>query len=258
MKYALLAALLLLPTAYARETVLLTGFTPFGRAQRNNSWEVAQAAAQNLRQQRPDLDVHTCLLDTTFRQAAVELDACIQALPTTPAFVLSLGEGPCKVHFETQVYNLDHNPKRPGISPDNEGVYYTNHTIIPGAPFRVGLAWNPQAAYCSLSPKERAFVKVSSTPGNFVCNNAAYQTSFRHPEINFAFTHVIGQACGGNRREMIAKATNIVTKTVLSQLPQTQVVRLPVDRGGIEEMSRAATSDCEKQFYADWLKNLFK
>ncbi len=249
--------------APARELVLISGFEPFGRTNgTNNSWVVAEEAARQLRAK--GVDARTCLLPTVYDRGAEKLEECVSLLPRTPDLVLSLGEGPCQVHLETQVYNLDHNPRRPGISPDNEGVRRTRRTIIPGAPFNLGLRLDAQAIYCSLTPEQQAFTKVSTTPGNFVCNNAAYRFSHAHPELPYGFVHVPAQTCRGEA-ELRVRAASVVQGLVEGHLrAQAQAprgwphpgndLRLPTQRQVVRGLL-SGQQGCHRQFIEEWLQN---
>ena len=258
--YVAILALVVGLCAHAKEVVLVSGFDPFGGARTNASWIVAEALAARF-QNDPNIEVHTCLLPTTYRGAYPKLKECYDRLPSAPVLVLSLGEGPCKLNLETQVYNLDNNPGRlmGSSAPDNEGVRRTRRTIVAGAPFSVGLRINAAEAYCSLTPAERTETEISSTPGNFVCNNAAFQFTWNHPEVPFTFAHVTGQNCRnrlGKIEQNIAELTTIIHQqvTAANQLPRSQMPhpsntqRMPISRDAINEQ-RSEASGCEADFW---------
>lgn len=256
--------------AQAREVVLLSGFGPFGGYRTNSSWMIAQSLAQRL-SANPDIDVHTCLLPTTYAGAYPKLQDCYERLPAQPTLVLSMGEGPCELTLETQVYNMDHNPRgsllRGGSNPDNAGVRRFRRTIIAGAPFSVGLRVDAEAAFCSLTAQEEASTAISATPGNFVCNNAAFQFTWNHPEVPFTFAHVIGQKCDGRDGKIAATIVKL-EKIVLNQLAQHRAsprsemphpsnsVRLPVNRSDIVLRREQALPGCAQSFWSKLLSDL--
>lgn len=257
--------LLVAGLAQARPLVLLTGYEPFGPAKTNNSWEVAKAVAQRFAG-RADVAVQTCRLPTTYAGGFLKLEECYQALPEAPTMVLSLGEGPCEVHLETMMYNLDHNPQGNGNAADNDGVRFTRHTIVDGGPWSVGLRLDVEGLYCSLSKDVRDFVKVSAQPGNFVCNNNAYQFTLKHPDVAFSFAHVSSQACGGEARKR-ARSIEVIAQVVEAQLTLAAAaprdswphpsndLRLATSRDEVSAMLGSAQG-CERDFLRAWLRDL--
>jgi len=243
--------------AQARDLVLVTGFDPFGGARVNHSWVVAQSI-RDIFQNDPNIEIALCQLPTTYAGAYPKLAECYNNLPQAPLFVLSLGEGPKELNLETQVYNMDHNPRGNGNAADNAGARRNRSPIIAGAPFNVGLRVDVAALYCALSPAERATTVVSATPGNFVCNNASYQFTSLHPEVPFTFAHVVGQKAKNIQaklRAMPRTLSTIIRRQVeLSKLPAgptphvTNSIRMPIKRDDLAPI-RAQSSGCELEFY---------
>lgn len=252
--------------AKARDIVLLSGFEPFGGARTNNSWVIVQALQKRF-ENHPSIEIQTCLLPTTFQGAFPKLEECFKQLPQSPLMVLSLGEGPCELNLETQVYNMDHNPRRlfGGPSPDNAGERRNRQPIIPGAPFNMGLRLDVASLYCSLTQSERDFVVASATPGNFVCNNAAYQFTSAHPDVSFSFAHVTSQSC---KKDQVARRKlniDILEKLIkknleLSSTPPTDaphlsnLLRLPVNKAEVSSILENAEG-CQKEFWEKLLKD---
>lgn len=263
----ILSILLISLASKARDIVLLSGFEPFGGARSNNSWVIAETIQKRF-ENHPNLEIHTCLLPTTFEGAFPKLDECFNQLPKAPIMVLSLGEGPCELNLETQVYNMDSNPRRRfgrGPSPDNAGVRRNRQPIIPGAPFNVGLRLDVASLYCSLNQTERDFVIASATPGNFVCNNAAYQFTSAHPEVPFSFAHVTSQSCKKNQESKRKLNIDILEKVIIKNLELTNstplnaphasnLLRLPTNKADVIDQMRDEVG-CKKKFWGKLLKD---
>lgn len=254
--------------AQAKDVVLVTGFDAFGGAKKNHSWVIAESISA-LFQNDPEIEVVICQLPTTYAGAYPKLAECYDQLPKAPAFVLALGEGPCELNLETQVYNLDHNPKKliGGSDPDNDGVHRNRRAIIAGAPFHLGLRVDVGSLYCALSPQERATTMISATPGNFVCNNASYQFTTAHPEVPFTFAHVVGQKCENKPAKLRAMPLTLakvirqqvaLTKAPAGSTPHVaNTIRMPVFRSELSEARNSATG-CEKEFYGKLHADMIK
>src|SRR5690606_7121788 len=111
--------------AQAKDTVLLSGFDPFGGVSVNNSWNIAQQVAARLQSTR-DVAVKTCLLPTSYARAIPALEKCLAEMNEKPTLVVSLGAGPCNVKWETRAHNKDHD-----YGPDNDGVSRKRQVIVP-------------------------------------------------------------------------------------------------------------------------------
>lgn len=259
----ILGSLLLTGQVCAKDIVLLSGYEPFGKAKTNNSWIIAKAVAEKFKNS-DSIEVHTCLLPTTYAGGYPKLEECFGQLPAAPALVLSLGEGPCVLNLETQVYNMDHNPAGNGNAADNAGVRRVRQTILPDGPFNLGLRLDVGALYCSLSKTERDFVEVSATPGNFVCNNSAYQFTNAHPEVPYSFAHVTSQACKKEAPKRALTVT-ILEKVILKQLElvKSQPGSAPHVGNSVRMMTHKAQTKealpsaqgCDKEFLTKLLKD---
>lgn len=253
-----LLALLIAAPLWARETVLVSGFDPFGGSTDNNSWRVAQA----LKTELPEVDVVTCLLPTSYARAVPALEECLKALPAPPDLVLSLGEGPCRVKWETRAHNRDHDR-----GPDNDGVSRRRRTIDPRGPKELGLRLNYGALWCALEASEKKLVQVSTSPDNFVCNHTAYRTGLLLPEMMYGFVHVPNTRCETKTPGITAAAIKLLSKMVRTQLEVLDThasrlewptrlngTRLASEARSVRSLTAQATETCEAEFLQEWLR----
>jgi pyroglutamyl-peptidase len=189
---------LLSTIAFARETVLVTAFEPFGGRKLNNSALVAAELAANFGK---DWDYHVCVLPVEYDRAAESAKKCFAALGKKPALVLSTGEGDCTVRAEIRAHNLDDTP---GF-PDNGGLVRENHVIEPGAPAHQPLTLPVPEMVCAARTAAKPLVQVraSISPGYFVCNATAFRLArfFEPQRIRFGFVHLpVAGDCGSSPR----------------------------------------------------------
>lgn len=245
--------------SWAIETVLISSFDPFGGASYNNSTRIAQEVKLNLGN---NVEVVTCLLPTSYERAIPALEKCLNEMKTPPDLVVSLGEGPCKVKWETRVHNRDHDH-----GPDNDGISRRRRTIIAGAPKELGLRLNYSAMWCSLNPDEKNLVQVSIDPENFVCNNTAYRFSYAHPDQMYGFIHVPRTSCEIKNPGITQKSSELVAKMIREQLAvlvsdnsrldlprSSNSTRLATDSFAVRSMQRDTYQVCEEEFLKRWLK----
>ena len=183
--------------AFARETVLVTAFEPFGGRKLNNSALVAAELAANFGK---DWDYHVCVLPVEYDRAAESAKKCFEAMGKTPALVLSTGEGDCTVRAEIRAHNLDDTP---GF-PDNGGLIRENHVIEPGAPVNQPLTLPVPEMVCAARTGSKSVVRASVSPGYFVCNATAFRLAryFGPKGIRFGFVHLpVAGDCGSSPRE---------------------------------------------------------
>lgn len=163
-------------------TLLLTGFEPFGGETLNPSWQVARALegcvldAGDGRLARVSARELPCV----FGDALRTLERALQNL--RPTLVLALGQagGRCDLSLERVAINIDD-----ARIPDNAGAQPVDEPVVPGGP----------AAYFSTLPikamvhalREAGLpASVSQTAGTFVCNHVFYGLQHR----------LDGQGCG--------------------------------------------------------------
>lgn len=197
--------------AFARETVLITAFEPFGGRKLNNSALVAAELAANFGK---DWNYHVCVLPVEYDRAAEAAKSCFAALGKKPALVLSTGEGDCTVRAEIRAHNLDDTP---GF-PDNGGLIRENHVIEPGAPAHQALTLPVPEMVCAARTEAKPLVRPSISPGYFVCNATAFRMArfFAPKGIRFGFVHLpVAGDCGSSPRQG-AEALHKMVKQVLA------------------------------------------
>ena len=165
------------------ETILLTGFEPFGGESVNPSWEIARA-----------LDGWTCegrtvravRLPCAFGDALRTLDEALDA--HRPELVMCLGQagGRAEISIERAALNVDD-----ARIPDNLGRQPIDAAVVAGGP----------AAYFSTLPIKAlahdmrgagVAAAVSNSAGTFVCNHVFYALMHR-----LATTPALAGARGG-------------------------------------------------------------
>jgi pyrrolidone-carboxylate peptidase len=244
---------------WAKESVLISSFDPFGGSSYNNSNRIAREVKTHLSE---TVDVMTCVLPTSYQRAIPALEKCLSEMRNPPALIVSLGEGPCSVKWETRAHNRDHDR-----GPDNDGVSRRRQTIIADAPQELGLRLNYPAMWCSLTHEEKKLTQVSVDPENFVCNNTAYRFSHNNPEQLYGFVHVPRTSCEKKTPGITARSSELVAKMIRQQLAvsATDNSRLDLPRFGnftrlattrieVKAMQRDTAEICEEEFLKRWLK----
>ena len=152
------------------QTVLLTGFEPFGGETVNPSWEIARALDGWVVEGHA---VRAVQLPCAFGDALRTLDDALAA--HRPALVLCLGQagGRAEISIERAALNVDD-----ARIPDNLGRQPLDAAVVPGGP----------AAYFSTLPIKAiahdlrdagVAAAVSNTAGTFVCNHVFYALMHR-------------------------------------------------------------------------------
>lgn len=254
----ILLALMTAAPLWARETVLISGFDPFGGSSDNNSWRIAQA----LKAELPEVDIVTCLLPTSYARSMPALEECLKTLPAPPDLLISLGEGPCRVKWETRAHNRDHDR-----GPDNDGVSRRRRTIDPTGPRELGLRLNYAAMWCALEESEKKLVQVSTSPDNFVCNHTAYRTGLLLPEMIYGFVHVPSTRCETQTPGITIASVKLVAKMIRTQLTTLDAhssriewptrqnsVRLASEARDVRALRSQASEDCESEFLQQWIR----
>jgi len=235
--------LLITSSVWAKPIVLIGHFDAFGNATLNNATEVALELVKR-NKDHPDFELKLCELKTVFDKSYYQLEDCLKALPEVPKMVLGLGEANCNIKIETMGRNLD-NTK----GPDNEGIERKNEIIIPGAPKEFGFNYPLPQMYCALESKERNLLEVSNNAGSFVCNNLAYQFSYKYQDTVFGFIHVPANNCR-DLPERSEVAVNLLTKMISAAVKEEEVVRLSTSKDELQLLRRQFKNDrCLSEFY---------
>lgn len=165
-------------------TVLITGFTPFGKETINPSYEAIRNLPDTLGKAR----ILKYEIPTVFYKSISYLESLIEAL--TPDIVICVGQagGREGVTIERIAMNQDD-----ALIPDNEGNQPIDVSIVP----------NGKNAYFSKLPikaithalnEAHIQASVSNTAGTYVCNHLMYGLlhciDTKYPEMKGGFVHV--------------------------------------------------------------------
>ncbi len=243
----LLLGLFLTQITWAKPTVLVSFFDPFGNGPVNNSETMAKmmvAKSANL-----PYDIILCKVQTKFDVSLEELRDCVASLPEKPVLVVSLGETGCDVKIETMGRNLDRTR-----GADNAGVERRNTAIVNGGDPAVGLTYPLPEMYCALPEASRKSLIVSNNAGSFVCNNLAYQMAWNENELNFGFIHVPDHSCKNlELKNKLALETllTMIEGGVKASLERQEIVRLPVNKTELDSLRKKFDKGdkCLSEFY---------
>lgn len=168
------------------DTILLTGFEPFGGERVNPSWEVAQAL-HGERLAKGQAQVEALKLPCEFSGSRAALDEALNRLQ--PRLVLALGQaaGRSDLSLERVAVNLCD-----ARIADNAGDQPIDEPVEPGGP----------AAYFTTLPVKAmvAALRAAGLPaglsmsaGSYVCNYIFYALQHRlaaHPGVRSGFMHL--------------------------------------------------------------------
>jgi pyroglutamyl-peptidase I len=166
------------------QTVLITGFEPFGGETVNPSWEVVKLLDGMI---IDDCRVVARQLPCVFGESLEVLNAAIDALQ--PSVVLAIGQagGRVDVTVERVAINVDD-----ARIPDNRGQQPVDVAIVPDGP----AAWFSTLPIKSMVEALREAgipASVSQTAGTFVCNHVMYGVLHKladRPEVKGGFIHI--------------------------------------------------------------------
>jgi pyrrolidone-carboxylate peptidase len=243
MKAALL--LLLIPTiVWPKSVVLVSYFDAFAGAPFNNSGQVAKQLKDRFKD-HPEIDLRLCELHTVFDVSMGQFEECYKKIETEPRLVLGLGEADCNLKAEIMGRNRDHT-----LYPDNEGNEKNNTPIYPEGPSEVGFNYPLKDMYCSLSQWQRSQLKISNHAGSFICNNVAYQFSYKYPQAVYGFIHVPANNC----RSLFLTRTsvqNMLELMIMAAIKQEEYPhRFPTRALDFAQLrSENQSSKCEIEFY---------
>jgi len=164
-------------------TLLLTGFEPFGGEVINPSWEVARALSGEV---IGSLRVESVQLPCVFAQAALALQDALARLAPHAVLCLGQAEGRSDITPERVAINV-----MQARIPDNAGAQPQEEPVVPNGP----------VAYFSGLPLTRIVQRlrdlaipasISNTAGTFVCNQVFYelQHTWGGSDRRSGFVHV--------------------------------------------------------------------
>jgi pyroglutamyl-peptidase len=148
----------------AQETVLVTGFEPFGGEKTNPSWDVCA----QLREEIAGMRVETCRVPCEFRNSIEVVAAAIERLH--PAIVILLGQagGRSRMGVERVAINIDD-----ARIADNAGAQPVDETIAPNGP-PAYFATVPVKAMAAAMRAAGVPTEVSNSAGTYVCNHLMF------------------------------------------------------------------------------------
>lgn len=166
------------------QTVLVTGFEPFGGETVNPSWEVVkQLEGMTIE----DCRVVTRQLPCVFGESLAVLNAAIDELQ--PSVILAIGQAGGRVDITVERVAINVDDAR---IPDNKGQQPVDVAIVPEGP----VAWFsslPIKAMVAALRKAGVPASVSQTAGTFVCNHVMYgllNTIAKRPGVKGGFIHI--------------------------------------------------------------------
>jgi pyroglutamyl-peptidase len=145
--------------------VLLTGFDPFGGAERNPSGEIALALDGAL---IAGARVHGVLLPTSYEASVEHALAAIERVAPDVVVMLGVAEGRKAVTPERVGLNLDDSR-----TADNAGEQRSERPILSDGPAAI-FSPLPVRAMADAMAEAGIEAAVSTTAGSFVCNHLLY------------------------------------------------------------------------------------
>jgi pyroglutamyl-peptidase len=147
------------------QTILLTGFEPFGEDRINPSWEVAKALDG---ERIADARIAAARLPCVFGAALRSMDQLLERHRPSLVLALGLASGSSALAVERVAINLDD-----ARIPDNAGAQPIDQPVVAGA---------PAACFSSLPIKAMVAAmrdagypaSVSQSAGSFVCNHVFF------------------------------------------------------------------------------------
>ncbi|WP_114853223.1 pyroglutamyl-peptidase I [Brachybacterium sp. YJGR34] len=147
--------------------VLLTGFSPFDGAERNESWEAVSRAAPALRERGTRVEVLE--LPVVFGAAGDALAEAVRSLRPAVVLATGLAAGRTAITPERVAINL-----RDARIPDEAGASPVDEPVVPGGP--VGyFSTLPLKAMVAALAADGVPGAVSQTAGTYVCNDVFYR-----------------------------------------------------------------------------------
>ncbi len=240
--------LLLSSLSWAKPTVLVSYFDPFGKAPSNNSGAVAKLVLTKARALNLPFEIKICEVETKFDVSFEQLKDCVAKLAEKPVMVIGLGETGCEMKAELMGRNLDRTK-----GPDNAGEERRKTPIITSAPEAVGFNYPLGEMYCALKPSDRKGVGISNDAGSFVCNNLAFQTAWLEADLSFGFIHVPSHFCRDVKKkndETAEKLLTMIGRGVETIGTTEERPRLPVTKTELAVLRSEKKSDeCLSSFY---------
>lgn len=213
------------------QTILLTGFEPFGGEQSNPSW----LAVQQLDGYQLDDEVQIVSrqLSCVFEKSQIELQTAIAELK--PVLVLAVGQagGRTELCFEKVAINfIDAR-----IS-DNAGQQPIDKSVVTDGPAAYFTTLPVKAMVNSLK-QQGIPAAVSYTAGTYVCNTVFYALMHQlkdKPKVRAGFLHIpyapqqaIGKAVASMPVDMVVRALKLCLPVALQSTEDLQIAAGTLD-----------------------------
>lgn len=146
-------------------TVVVTGFEPFGNSTINPSQEVVNKIKE---MQLDGLKVETAILPVVFGESSAKLLKLVDEIQ--PNFVICLGQAEGRSVISVERFAINLNDARIA---DNAGNWLSDQEVIPGAPLALSSTLPVKDIVQSI--KDAGIpAEVSLSAGTFVCNHIFY------------------------------------------------------------------------------------
>ena len=212
-------------------SILLTGFEPFGGEQTNPSW----LAAQQLDGYQLDDEVQIVSrqLSCEFEQSQLELKTAIAELK--PVLVLAIGQagGRTELCFEKVAINFID-----ARIADNAGQQPIDKTVVTEGPAAYFTTLPVKAMVNSLK-QDGIPAAVSYTAGTYVCNTVFYALMHQlrdNPKVRAGFLHIpyapelaIGKAVASMPVDMVVRALKLCLPVALQSSEDLQIAAGTLD-----------------------------
>lgn len=166
-------------------SVLITGFEPFGGAERNPSWEAVQLLPASI----AGHEMHRLQLPTVYGRAAELLKAEIRRVQPEVVFCCGVAAGRSGVTPELVAINY----RRASIA-DNAGQHFTGQPIVSGGETAY-MTSLPVTAMVDQLQQQGIPASLSLSAGAYVCNDVYYALLASQAELGHKglFIHVPGE-----------------------------------------------------------------
>lgn len=213
------------------QSILLTGFEPFGGEQKNPSW----LAVQQLDGYQLDDEVQIVSrqLSCVFEQSQQELKAAIDELK--PALVLAVGQagGRTELCFEKVAINFID-----ARIADNAGQQPVGTPVVTDGPAAY-FTTLPIKAMVNRLKQQGIPAAVSYTAGTYVCNTVFYALMHQlkdNPKVRAGFLHIpyapeqaIGKAVASMPVDMVVRALKLCLPVALQTTEDIQIAAGTLD-----------------------------
>jgi pyroglutamyl-peptidase len=213
------------------QTILLTGFEPFGGEQSNPSWLVAQQLDGY--QLDDEVQIVSRQLSCVFEKSQQELKAAIDELK--PVLVLAVGQagGRTELCFEKVAINFID-----ARIADNAGQQPVGMPVITDGPTAYFTTLPIKAMVNSLK-QQGIPAAVSYTAGTYVCNTVFYVLMHQlkdQPKVRAGFLHIpyapgqaVGKAVASMPVDMVVNALKLCLPVALQTTEDLQIAAGTLD-----------------------------